>query len=154
MTGQPCLNADDVARLAKCFAPESAAIIGASTNPMKFGGRALKFCLERGFAGRLYPINAKNDVVQGVKAYQHIKDLPEAPDIAVIAVPAQQVRENLVAAAEKGCGIAIVYGAQFAEAGGQGQAQKSECRQPQIGWPQKQFQRLATHCHRDVPAQL
>ena len=87
------LSESDFARLSLCFAPQSAAIIGASTNPLKFGGRALKFCLERGYSGRLYPINARNDRVQGVSAYRHVSDLPEAPDIAVIAVPASQVRE-------------------------------------------------------------
>ncbi len=120
------LDQAEFGKLAVCFRPESAAIIGASTNPMKFGGRALKFCLERGYSGRLYPINAKNDVVQGVKAYRNIADLPEAPDIAVIAVPASQVRENLIAAGEKGCKIAVVYGAQFAEAGGDGRARQDD----------------------------
>ena len=56
------LDRSAAARLALCFDPESATIIGASTNPMKFGGRALKFCLERGYKGRLYPVNARNDV--------------------------------------------------------------------------------------------
>ncbi|MDE2789573.1 MAG: acetate--CoA ligase family protein [Paracoccaceae bacterium] len=119
----------EAARLETCFAPRSAAIIGASTNPLKFGGRALKFCLERGYSGRLYPVNARNDIVQGVKAYGHINDLPEAPDMAVIAVPAPRVRETLLAAAEKGCGAAIVYGARFAEAGGDGQARQDELAQ-------------------------
>ena len=109
-----------VARLQTCFAPESAAIIGASTNPAKMGGRALKFCLTRGYQGRLYPINARNDVVQGVPAFASITELPEAPDIAVIAVPAPQVRENLIAAGEKGVKTAVIYGAQFAEAGAEG----------------------------------
>ena len=117
---------DQFALLGQCFQPESAAIIGASTDPKKFGGRALKFCLERGYGGRLYPINAKNDVVQGVKAYAHISELPKAPDIAVIAVPAPLVRDNLIAAGEKGCKVAIVYGAQFAEAGGDGRARQDD----------------------------
>ncbi len=116
----------EYSRLKLCFAPESAAIIGASTNPMKFGGRALKFCLERGYGGRLYPINARNEVVQDVKAYRHISDLPEAPDIAVIAVPAPLVSENLAAAGDRGCRVAIVYGAQFAEAGEDGKARQDD----------------------------
>ena len=120
------LDPNEYNKLRVCFQPESAAIIGASTNPMKFGGRALKFCLERGYGGRLYPINANNNVVQGVKAFGHIDDLPEAPDIAVIAVPAPSVRENLIAAGEKGCKVAVVYGAQFAEAGGDGRARQDE----------------------------
>ena len=114
------LDRSEAAKLARCFAPSSAAIIGASTDPMKFGGRALKFCLERGYRGRLYPVNARNDVVQGVKAFRTVGELPEAPDVAVIAVPAPRVRENLVAAGEKGAKVAIVYGAQFAETGADG----------------------------------
>ena len=120
------LDEKEYSKLRMCFAPKSAAIIGASTDPMKFGGRALKFCLERGYGGRLYPINAKNAVVQGVDAFASIADLPEAPEIAVIAVPAPQVRDNLIAAGRKGCGVAIGYGAQFAEAGGDGQARQDE----------------------------
>ena len=111
-------------KLRSLFAPDSAAIIGASTNPGKMGGRALKFCLTRGYQGRLYPINANNDEVQGVRAYRSIADLPEAPDIAVIAVPAPQVRDSLIAAGEKGAKAAVVYGAQFAEAGGEGLARQ------------------------------
>ena len=114
------LDRSEAAKLAMCFEPASATIIGASTNPMKFGGRALKFCLERGYKGRLYPVNANSDVVQGVPAFASVADLPEAPDIAVIAVPAPQVKENLVAAGEQGTKVAIVYGAQFAEAGDAG----------------------------------
>ncbi|NKB29200.1 MAG: hypothetical protein GKR99_17240 [Rhodobacteraceae bacterium] len=64
--------------------------------------------------------------MQGVKAYSHISELPEAPDVAVIAVPAPQVRENLIAAAELGCGVAIVYGAQFAEAGDDGRERQDD----------------------------
>ncbi len=120
------LDEAEFAKLALCFAPRSAAIIGASTDPAKFGGRALKFCLERGYQGRLYPINARNDIVQGVKAYRSVSEVPEAPDIAVIAVPADLVRDNLIAAGEKGAKIAIVYGAQFAEAGGDGKVRQDD----------------------------
>lgn len=120
------LDKAEYSKLEMCFRPSSAAIIGASTNPLKFGGRALKFCIERGYEGRLYPINAKNEIVQGVKAYQSIADLPEAPEITVIAVPAAQVRESLIAAGEKGSKIAIVYGAQFAEAGGDGRLRQDD----------------------------
>ena len=120
------LDPNEYNKLRVCFWPESAAIIGASTNPMKFGGRALKFCLERGYGGRLYPINTSNDMVQGLKSYGNIKDVPETPDIAVIAVPASSVRENLIAAGKKGCKVAVVYGAQFAEAGKDGRTRQDE----------------------------
>ena len=79
------LDEQEYSKLKMCFYPESAAIIGASTNPAKFGGKALRYCLERNYRGRLYPINANNDEVQRVKAYRSISDVPEAPDVAVIA---------------------------------------------------------------------
>ena len=108
------------------FEPATAAIVGASSDPKKFGGRALKFCLKRGFRGVLYPVNANADEVQGVRAYRNITDLPQAPDIAVIAVPTPQVLESLVAASEHGAGIAIVYDAKFAECGVAGRARPQE----------------------------
>ncbi|MEM9223655.1 MAG: acetate--CoA ligase family protein [Pseudomonadota bacterium] len=123
------LTQAEFGRLALCFAPQSAAIVGASTNPNKFGGRALKFCLERGYGGRLYPINPGSPVVQGVTAFASLADLPEAPDIAVIAVPAAQVRDSLIAAGEKGANVAIVYGAQFAETGESGRAAQDDLLQ-------------------------
>lgn len=120
------LDPQEFGKLAMCVAPESAAVVGASTNPNKFGGRAMKFCIERGYAGRLYPINPGSPEVQGVKAYAAMADLPEAPDIAVIAVPAAHVRDSLIAAGEKGAKIAVIYGAQFAEAGPEGAAAQDD----------------------------
>lgn len=111
-------------KLSACFAPESAAIVGASTDPRKFGGKALKFCLERGYTGRLYPINPGSAEVQGVKAYARLADLPEPPEVAVIAVPAPQVRDAVAEAAQVGARIAIVYGAHFAEIGPAGKARQ------------------------------
>ena len=123
------LDPYEFGRLALCFAPESAAIVGASTNPDKFGGRALKFCLERGYRGRLYPINSRSPDVQGVRAYATLADLPESPDIAVIAVPAAQVRDSLIAAGGMGAKVAVVYGAQFAEAGEAGREAQEDLLQ-------------------------
>lgn len=120
------LDPEAFGRLALCFAPASAAIVGASANPDKFGGRALRFCLERGYRGRLYPVNPGRREVQGVRAFAAPADLPEAPDIAVIAVPAAQVRDSLAAACERGARVAVVYGARFAEAGGAGRAAQDE----------------------------
>ena len=120
------LSRTDFLRLKQCFGARKRRDSRCLNQPGQVRGRALKFCLERGYRGRLYPINPGNEIVQGVKAYRAISDLPEAPDIAVIAVPAPQVRECLAAAAEKGCGIAIVYGAQFTESGEAGRRRQDE----------------------------
>ncbi|MEM8664222.1 MAG: acetate--CoA ligase family protein, partial [Pseudomonadota bacterium] len=62
--------------------------------------------------------------VQGLPAYRTVAELPEAPDVAVIAVPAPLVADTLEAAGARGAKIAIVYGAQFAEAGAEGRARQ------------------------------
>ncbi|MCC5983017.1 MAG: acetate--CoA ligase family protein [Rhodobacteraceae bacterium] len=115
---------DQAGVLRHAFFPERAAIVGASTDINKFGGRAMHFCLTRGYQGTLWPINAKADEVQGVPAFRSLRDLPQAPDIAVIAVPAPLVRDTLAEAADVGAKLAIVYGAQFAEAGEEGRAEQ------------------------------
>ncbi len=112
----------DILRLA--FAPRTAAIVGASSDTAKFGGRALRCCLERRFRGTLWPVNARGGKVQGLPAFARIADLPGAPDIAVIAVPAPQVAERLAAAGERGARLAIVYAARCAEAGPEGRAEQ------------------------------
>lgn len=117
---------DQYRKLRLAFEPATAAIVGASSDPKKFGGRALKYCLERGYRGILYPINANADAVQGVRAYRSISEVPEAPDIAVIAVPAQLVLQSLVEAGERGARLAIVYGAMFAESDEPGRERQQE----------------------------
>ncbi|MEM9881040.1 MAG: CoA-binding protein, partial [Pseudomonadota bacterium] len=120
------LDEAEYSKLEFCFYPHSAAIVGASTNPAKFGGKALKYCLERGYNGRMYPINAQADEVQGVKAYSALSDLPETPDIAVIAVPAPLVKGSVLEAAQMGVKVAVIYGAQFAEVGAEGQQRQDD----------------------------
>ena len=70
------LDPTEIGKLGLCAVPSGAAIIGASTDPLKFGGRALKSCLERNFRGRLHPVNARNDIVQSVAADRNFPKLP------------------------------------------------------------------------------
>ena len=69
--------------------PESVAVIGASNEPSRIGGRPIYSMLKGKFQGRLYPVNPRHKIVQGLKAYASIKDVPEAVDSAVISVPAK-----------------------------------------------------------------
>jgi len=58
------------------FAPKVIAVIGASNNPKKLGYEVFKNLKKYG-KGRLFPIHPKDDEIQGVKAYRHIKDIPD-----------------------------------------------------------------------------
>ena len=100
--------------------PRSVAVIGASDDPLRIGGRPISYMLKQGFAGRIYPVNPNRDVVQGLKAYASVADLPEAPDVAVVAVPAAATPAVIAALAHRGTGAAILFSAGFAEAGPEG----------------------------------
>jgi acyl-CoA synthetase (NDP forming) len=104
--------------------PKSIAVIGASDDVTKPGGRLTLNILTKGFAGNLYLVNPKGGMIQGVKAYPSIPDLPEAPDLALIGVPAKFVRASLEELAAKGSKIVVVLSAGFGELGPEGKAEE------------------------------
>lgn len=107
-------------RLDQLINPRSVAVVGASDDPVRISGRPLAYLKKHGFAGSIYPINPNREVVQGVKAYPSLMDLPEAPDVAIIAIPAQHVLSAVADAGRKGVASAIIMSSGFAEAGGDG----------------------------------
>jgi acyl-CoA synthetase (NDP forming) len=100
--------------------PKSVAMIGASTNPNALGGRPLGFLASYGFAGNVYPVNATHAEVQGRKAYASILDVPEAVDVAMVAVRAELVPGILRDCAAAGVRLAIVMSSGFGEGMGAG----------------------------------
>lgn len=104
------------------LAPKSVAVIGASDDPTRIGGRPIAAMMGAGFAGRILPVNPHRDTVQGLACYADVADLPEAPDAALIAVPADLVPGTLAALGTRGCRTATLFSAGFAETGGAGAA--------------------------------
>lgn len=105
--------------------PRSVAVIGASDDPGRIGGRPIASMRKQGFAGRILPVNPNRTEVQGLPAYASIADLPEVPDIAIVAVPASQVQGVVEALAGRGVRAAILFSAGFAEVGGEGPAMQA-----------------------------
>lgn len=108
------------------FAPKSVAIIGASSDQRRFGGRPIQYLLEAGFEGPIYPVNPKRDEIQGLKAYPSILDVPGPVDIAMLAVGAEATLQSVRDCVTKGVKSAICYGAGFAEAGDDGEQLQAE----------------------------
>ena len=108
------------ASLRPFFQPSSVAIVGASRNPANIGTRILKAVLDAGFKGPVYPVNPNADIVQSLKAYSSMRDLPEAADLALIAVPAAAVESVIDDCAARGVRGVIVISAGFAELGAAG----------------------------------
>jgi len=102
------------------FSPRSIAILGASDDVTKIGGRPLQFLRKYGYAGRIYPVNRKAGVVQTLQAHASVADLPEAPELAVIAVPPEGVLDAVEDCAGRGVRAAVVLSAGFSEMGEEG----------------------------------
>ena len=118
----------DIATLHALISPQSIAVIGASDDPTRIGGRPLGYMLRAGHAGPLWPVNPRRETVQGLPTFPDVQSLPGAPDAAIVAVPAASVADTLEALAEKGTKAAVVFSSGFAEMGAEGQAMQDRIR--------------------------
>ncbi|ARP82965.1 CoA-binding protein [Bordetella genomosp. 8] len=106
------------------FAPNSVAIIGASDNPNKIGGRPIHFLRKYGFRGDVYPVNPGRQMVQGYRAYSDILDVPSVPDSVVIAVGTDAVADQVERCAQMGVRAAVLMSSGFGELGEKGRARE------------------------------
>jgi acetyltransferase len=97
------------------FHPESIAVIGASNEKLKTGGRVTDNIKSNGYTGKLWAINPKANDVMGLPTFKSVADLPSAPDLAYIAIPAPFVRASLEELAAKGTKAVIILTAGFGE---------------------------------------
>jgi acyl-CoA synthetase (NDP forming) len=95
--------------------PRSVAVIGASENSNKIGGRPLLYLSKFGYRGKVYPINPKRKDAQGYKAYPSLSALPEAPEVAIVAVPDDLAVQAVDECAALGVRVAIVMASGFGE---------------------------------------
>jgi acetyl coenzyme A synthetase (ADP forming)-like protein len=109
-----------VASLRPFFHPTGVAVVGASRNPASIGHRLLDALVEGGFAGPIYPVNPSAAEIRGLRAYPSVRELPEAPDLAIIAAPRDAVPGVVDDCAARGVRALVVITAGFAEMGAQG----------------------------------
>jgi len=95
--------------------PKSIAIVGASDNPEKIGGRPIKYLKQFGYGGKIYPINPNRAEIQNIAAYSRLEDLPEVPEAAIIALPGDGAVEAVRQCAESGVRAAVVMSSGFGE---------------------------------------
>jgi acetate---CoA ligase (ADP-forming) len=114
------------ASLRRVLAPRSVAVIGASRDRGTIGAEIFHNLLETRFNGPVYPVNRSAQVVQSVRAYRSITEIPGPVDLAVIVVPAAQVIGAARECAAKDVLGLVVISAGFAEAGAAGMARQSE----------------------------
>lgn len=110
------------------FLAQGIAVIGASADATKIGGRPVHLLRRHGYAGAIYPINPKGGEIQGLPAYARLADTPEAPELALIAVPAAHAVQAVEDCAARGVRAVVVLSSGFAEAGEEGAAWQAAMR--------------------------
>lgn len=111
---------------ASLFAPKAVAVIGASDNPNKVGGRPIHYMKKYGFGGQVFPINPGRAEVQGYKAYPDIREVPVTPEAVIIAVGTDSVIPEVQRCAAMGVRTALVMSSGFGELGESGQQRERE----------------------------
>jgi len=95
--------------------PKSIVVIGGSDNIQSPGGRVLKNLIDNHFNGELIVVNPKKDIVQGIKSFLNINDIPNV-DLAIIAIAARFIPETVKVLAEnKNTKGYIIFSAGFSE---------------------------------------
>ena len=97
-----------IRNLTQCFRPRSVAIVGASKRAGSVGAIVLENARSGGFQGAIWAVNPKYDRIGGLRCYARPAELPQAPDLAVIATPPGAVPGIVQQLADRGCRAAVV----------------------------------------------
>lgn len=109
------------ARLHALFRPRSIAFIGASERPNTPASRGLRNCLRHRFAGGLYPINPKYQELFGVRCYTSLAQLPQVPELVMIALSAEMTLDAVAQCQQAGVATVVVCSAGWEEQGPEGE---------------------------------
>lgn len=114
--------------LDRMLEPSSVAVVGASRDPRKRGHQVLRAVSAAGFEGRIHPVNPRGGTVLERPVAPSLEELPEAPDLVVVATPAPTVPAVLEEAAAQDAGGAVILAGGFGEAGREGRALEARVR--------------------------
>jgi len=80
---------------------KTVAVIGASNNRAKFGNKAVRAFRQQGYT--VYPVNLKETEIEGLRAYQSIRDVPVRPQMVTVYLPPPVLLKALPDIAARGC---------------------------------------------------
>lgn len=107
-------------RLSAVFDPRAIAIVGASSDPAKIGGRPVDYLLRFGYSGGIYPVNPSRPAIQGLPSFPSTSAIGKPVDLAIISVPAARVGAAIDDCAQAGVRACVVLSSGFAETGEHG----------------------------------
>ncbi len=100
------------------FMPKSVAVVGASATAGKIGNVILDSLVRQERDMKIYPVNNRGGSLMGLDAYATLRDLPEAPDLAIVAVDLELMPALLGDMAAIGTRAAIIVSGGGKELGG------------------------------------
>ena len=113
-------QAAEARSVANVLRPRSVALVGASADPAKIGHVLLVHLLRGEFTGPIYPVHPELRSVRGVRAYPRVSDIPDEVDLAVLAVPPEEVPGVFDDCLVKGVRGLVVVSSGFGETGEEG----------------------------------
>lgn len=111
------------------FKPKSVAMIGVSNKYDQISGRPLKFFMEYGYPGKVFPVNPKYDQLYNLKCYPSIEDIPHSIDLVLIIRPSQYVCDIVRSCIKKNVKAIVIYSSGFAETGAEGKKMQEELKE-------------------------
>jgi acyl-CoA synthetase (NDP forming)/RimJ/RimL family protein N-acetyltransferase len=112
--------------VARLLRPATVAVVGAGRSPSSIGRAVLRNLLAGGFEGPVYPVNPHARSVQSVPAWASVKEVPDALDLAIVSVPANEVPNVVAECATKRVGGLVVISSGFSERDEAGAAAEAE----------------------------
>lgn len=106
----------------RLLSPQSVAVVGVGSSKVGVGHTIFDQMIAAGFTGRVYAVGRPSTDLPGHEVFAKVTDLPEPVDLAVIAVPAANVKDVVLDCAAHGVTGLLMLSAGFAETGAEGRA--------------------------------
>ncbi|CCG04431.1 acetate--CoA ligase family protein [Blastococcus saxobsidens] len=97
--------------------PRGIALLGISGRSENLMSRPLRYLVEHGYSGAVYPVNPNYEELVGQRCYPTLADVPGPVDLVLVLVAADRVEDAIRQAAAAGASAAVVYASGFAEVG-------------------------------------
>jgi len=110
----------ELAGIDAVFRPRRVAVLGASTDPTKFGHNLVRNLQNHKFPGEVYPISRSAEEICGYKAFGSLKDVPQEGDPVLVSIRSTAVPGSISDAVAVNAKAAVVFTAGFQEIGDEG----------------------------------
>jgi acetyltransferase len=112
----PSRDASDIVKsIHAMLHPRNIVLVGATDKPGNYAERIWNNLIKYQYAGGLYPVNAKREMIWGVPCYKDFASLPDRPDHVLVLVPARFAVQVIRDAAAAGARSATIVTSGFSE---------------------------------------